>query len=119
MNKIEVVNPLAEMDAEDKKNSFTSNKIIFEDGSTNHHKDIATVTQAAVGTNVTALIGTPNASGNAGSSILNTSPAATDTFPLRVVAVVPETEDSATTFTEVMVKINLHQFNTILGNAVA
>lgn len=91
---------------------------LFKVAVTDASNVITTVTQAAVGTNVTALIGTPSASGNAGSSILSTSPAATNTFPLRVVAVVPETAASATTFTEVMVKINLHQFNTILGNAV-
>ena len=94
-------------------------KALFKVAVTDASNDIATVTQAAVGTNVTALIGTPNISGNAGSSILDTSPAATATFPLRVVAVVPETAASATTFTEVLVKINLHQFDTTTGNAVA
>ena len=43
--KAENVNPVVVTDMEDKKNSFTSNKIIFEDGSTNHDKDIATVIQ--------------------------------------------------------------------------
>jgi hypothetical protein len=80
---------------------------------------ISFVTQAAVGTNVTALAGTANTlSGNSGASILDTSPAATNTFPLRVVAGVPETR-TASGFTEVIVKINLHQYDTILGNAVA
>ena len=81
---------------------------------------ISTVTRAAVGTNVTALAGTPSAiTGNSGQSILNTSPAVTDTFPLRVIDVVPETATGANAFTEVIVKINLHQINTALGNAVA
>jgi hypothetical protein len=81
---------------------------------------IATVTQAAVGTNVTALAGTPSAiTGNSGQSILNTSPADTATFPLRVIDVVPATATGANAFTEVIVKINLHQYNTALGNAVA
>lgn len=81
---------------------------------------ISTVTRAAVGTNVTALAGTPSATtGNSGQSILNTSPAATATFPLRVIAVVPETATGANAFTEVIVKINLHQYNTALGNAVS
>jgi hypothetical protein len=81
---------------------------------------IATVTRAAVGTNVTALAGTPSAAtGNSGASILNTSPAVTATFPFRVIAVVPESAASPTTFTEVIVKINLHQYNTALGNAAA
>jgi len=81
---------------------------------------IATVTKAAVGTNVTALAGTPSAvTGDSAQSILSTSPADTATFPLRVIAVVPETATSATTFTEVIVKINLHQYLTTTGNAVA
>ena len=81
---------------------------------------ISTVTQSAVGTNVTALAGTPSAiTGNSGQSILNTSPADTATFPLRVIDVVKDTAVTATTFCEVIVKINLHQYNTALGNAVA
>jgi hypothetical protein len=66
------------------------------------------------------LAGTPSAAtGNSGASILNTSPADTATFPFRVIAVVPASAASATTYTEVIVKINLHQYNTALGNAVA
>lgn len=81
---------------------------------------IATVTRAAVGTNVTALAGTPSAiTGDSAQSILNSSPADTATFPLRVIAVVPETATGANAFTEVIVKINLHQYNTVTGNAVA
>ena len=81
---------------------------------------ITTVTRAAIGTNVTALAGTPSAiTGNSGQSILNTSPAADATFPIRIIDVVPETATSSTTFTEVIVKINLHQINTALGNAVS
>jgi len=92
----------------------------FKVAVTNSSNVIATVTKSAVGTNVTALAGTPSAiTGNSGQSILNTSPAATDTFPLRVIAVVPETATGANAFTEVIVKINLHQYNTALGNAVA
>ena len=81
---------------------------------------IATVTKAAVGTNVTALAGTPSSiTGDSGQSILNSSPADTATFPLRVIAVVPETATGANAFTEVIVKINLHQYNYITGNAVS
>jgi hypothetical protein len=92
----------------------------FKVAVTSNGSTIATVTRAAVGTNVTALAGTPSAvTGNAAQSILSTSPAATDTFPLRVIAVVPETATGANAFTEVIVKINLHQYLTALGNAVA
>jgi hypothetical protein len=92
----------------------------FKVAVTNSSGAITTVTKAAVGTNVTALVNTPSATtGNSAQSILNTSPAATATFPLRVIAVVPETATSATTYTEVIVKINLHQYNTATGNAVS
>ena len=81
---------------------------------------IATVTQAAVGTNVTALANTPSATtGDAATSILNTSPAADATFPFRIIDVVRDTAITPTTFCEVIVKINLHEYNTALGNAVA
>ena len=92
----------------------------FKVAVTNSSGAISTVTRAAVGTNVTALTNTPSATtGNSAQSILNTSPAADATFPIRVIAVVPETAASATTYTEVIVKINLHQYNTALGNAVS
>jgi hypothetical protein len=81
---------------------------------------IATVTRAVVGTNVTALVNTPSATtGDSAQSILGSSAAADATFPIRVIAVVPDTAVTATTFCEVIVKINLHQYNTALGNAVS
>lgn len=92
----------------------------FKVAVTTNGSTIGTVTRAAVGTNVTALAGTPSAiTGDSGQSILNSSPAADATFPIRVIAVVPETATGANAFTEVIVKINLHQYNTALGNAVA
>jgi hypothetical protein len=92
----------------------------FKVAVTSNGSTVATVTSAAVGTNVTALAGTPSSiTGDSGQSILNSSPADTATFPLRVIAVVPETATGANAFTEVIVKINLHQYNYITGNAVA
>jgi hypothetical protein len=92
----------------------------FKVAVTSNGSTIATVTKAAVGTNVTALAGTPSATtGDSAQSILSTSPDADATFPFRVIAVVPETATGANAFTEVIVKINLHQYNTALGNAVA
>ena len=88
---------------------------VTTDGST-----IGTVGKAAVGTNVTALAGTPSATtGDAATSILNSSPAADASYPFRVVAVVPETATGTDAFTEVIVKINLHQLLSTTGNAVA
>jgi hypothetical protein len=91
---------------------------LFKVAVTDSAGDISSVNASVVGTNVTALIGTPSAvNGDAGSSILDTSPDTDATFPLRVVAVVPETASGADAFTEVIVKINLHQYLTATGNA--
>jgi hypothetical protein len=39
----------------------------------------------------------------------------TATIPLRVIDVVPETATAANTFTELLVKINTHQYNNTTG----
>jgi hypothetical protein len=83
---------------------------------------MATVTQAAVGTNMSVLATAGSTTtGNSSYSVLSTSPAATATFPVRVIAVVPETAPTSTTFSEVIVKINfgIHQYNNATGLAVA
>jgi hypothetical protein len=78
---------------------------------------VTTVTQAAVGTNMSYNLGTGNANtGDSGAFVTAASGANTATLPFRVIAVVPATATSATTFTEVIVKINNHQYNTALGN---
>jgi hypothetical protein len=77
---------------------------------------VTTVTQAAVGTNMSYNLGTGDtASGDSGAFVTAASGANTATLPFRVIAVVPETATSATTFTEVIVKINLHQYNNTTG----
>jgi hypothetical protein len=81
---------------------------------------VTTVTQAAVGTNMSYNLGTgTTATGDSGAFVTAASGANTATLPFRVIAVVPETATSATTFTEVIVKINNHQYNTALGNNLA
>ena len=77
---------------------------------------VTTVTQAAVGTNMSYNLGTGSATtGDSGAFVTAASGANTATLPFRVIAVVPETATSATTFTEVIVKINLHQYNNTTG----
>jgi hypothetical protein len=81
---------------------------------------VTTVTQAAVGTNMSYNLGTGDATtGDSGAFVTAASGANTATLPFRVIAVVPETATSTTTFTEVIVKINNHQYNTALGNNLA
>lgn len=82
---------------------------------------MATVTQNAIGTNMSILATAGSTiTGNSSYSVLSTSPAVTATFPVRVIAVVPESAPSATTFAEVIVKINfgIHQYNNATGLAV-
>ena len=83
---------------------------------------MATVTQAAIGTNMSILATAGSTtSGNSSYSVLSTSPAVTATFPVRVIDVVPESAPSATTYSEVIVKINfgIHQYNNATALAVS
>ena len=83
---------------------------------------MATVTSAAIGTNMSILATAGSTtSGNSSYSVLSTSPALTATFPVRVIDVVPATALSGTTYSEVIVKINfgIHQYNNATALAVA
>ena len=71
---------------------------------------------ASIGANVEVVTGTGDVTtGNSGMSILAGSEAVTGTFPIRVVDVVYATATGANTFPELIVKINLNQFNYTTG----
>ena len=71
---------------------------------------------ASIGANVEVVTGTGNATtGDSGMSVLAGSEAGTAAFPIRVVDVVYETATSSNTFPELIVKINLNQFNNTTG----
>jgi len=53
--------------------------------------------------------------GNSGVSVLAGSEATTATLPVRVISVVPETATGADTFVELIVKINIHQYDNTTG----
>jgi hypothetical protein len=83
---------------------------------------MSTVTAAVVGSNILGVTGTGNANtGDINSSVYGASAAATATHLFRVVAVVPETAASATTYTEVIVKFNgtWHQMLSTTGTALS
>ena len=83
---------------------------------------MATVTQNAIGTNMSILATAGSTTtGNSSYSVLSTSPAVTATFPVRVIDVVEESAPTATTYSEVIVKINfgIHQYNNATGLAYA
>lgn len=77
---------------------------------------VTTVTAAAVGTNMSYNMGTGSTTtGDSGAFVTAASGANTSSLPFRVIAVVPDTNVTATTFCEVIVKINTHQYNNPLG----
>lgn len=77
---------------------------------------VTTVQENAVGTNMSYNLGTGSTTtGDSGAFVTAASGANTAALPFRVIAVVPETATSATTFTEVYVKVNLHQYNNTTG----
>lgn len=71
---------------------------------------------ASIGSNMEIVTGTGNATtGDSGMSVLAGSEAGTAAFPIRVVDVVYATATGADAFPELIVKINLHQFNNTTG----
>lgn len=81
---------------------------------------MATVTQNALGTNMSVLATAGSTTtGNSSYSVLSTSPAVTSTFPIRVIDLIAETSPTPTTYLELIVKINfgIHQYNNATGLA--
>ena len=77
---------------------------------------MSSAAQAAVGSNMSVLAGTGDANtGNSGASVLAGSEATTAGLVVRVIDTVDETKTAADTFVEVVVKINLHQYNNTTG----
>ena len=77
---------------------------------------MSSAARAAVGANMSVLVGTGDtATGNSGASVLAGSEAATAGLVVRVIDTVDETKTAADTFVELIVKINLHQYNNTTG----
>ena len=77
---------------------------------------IGTVGRAVVGSNM-ALVQTAGSTttGDSYVAVLASSTSTTNTLPVRVIDVVPETATGSDAFTEVIVKINTHQYNSTTG----
>jgi hypothetical protein len=77
---------------------------------------VGTVGRAVVGSNM-ALVQTAGntTTGDSYVAVLTTSTSTTNTLPVRVIDVVPETATGADAFTEIIVKINTHQYNSTTG----
>jgi len=77
---------------------------------------MSSAARAAVGSNMSVLAGTGDtATGNSGASVLAGSEAGTAGLVVRVIDTVDETKTAADTFVEIIVKINLHQYNNTTG----
>ena len=80
------------------------------------NSSMSSAARAAVGSNMSVLAGTGDtATGNSGASVLAGSEANTAGLVVRVIDTVDETKTAADTFVEIVVKINLHQYNNTTG----
>ena len=72
--------------------------------------------RAVVGTNLALVLNAGSTTtGNSGFAVTLTGAGTTATIPVRVIDVVPETATAADTYTELLVKINTHQYNNTTG----
>ena len=88
----------------------------FKVAVTNAGSAMSSAARAAVGANMSVLVGTGDtATGNSGASVLAGSEATTAGLVVRVIDTIDETKTAADTFVEIVVKINLHQYNNTTG----
>ena len=77
---------------------------------------MGTATRADVGSNVALVLNAGSTTtGNSAFAVTLTGAGTTATIPIRVIDVVPETATAADTYTELLVKINTHQYNNTTG----
>ena len=89
---------------------------VFKVAVTDSSSDMSNAALAAIGSNVALVQGTGDTdTGNSGVSVLAGSEATTNTLPIRVIDVVKATATAADEFVELVVKINIHQYNNTTG----
>jgi len=76
---------------------------------------IGSVGRTAVGNNSSVILNAGNATSGDSAQAISSSTATTNTLPIRIVDVVPETATAADTYVEVIVKINTHTYNNTTG----
>jgi hypothetical protein len=77
---------------------------------------MGTAGRTVVGTNLALVLNAGNTTtGNSAFAVTLTGAGTAATIPIRVIDVVPETATAADTFTELLVKINTHQYNNTTG----
>ena len=88
----------------------------FKVAVTNSSSVVTSAARAAIGSNMAVVQGTGSTIyGDSGQSVLAGSEATTAALPIRVIDVVPATATGTDTFVELIVKINLHQYNNTTG----
>ena len=89
---------------------------LFQVAVTDSGSAISSAALSAIGANMEVVPGTGSTTtGNSGASVLAGSEVTTAAFPIRVVDVVYATATGSNTFPELIVKINLNQFNNTTG----
>ena len=77
---------------------------------------MGTAARADVGSNVALVLNAGSTTtGNSAFAVTLTGAGTTSSIPIRVIDVVPETATAADTYTELLVKINAHQYNNTTG----
>jgi hypothetical protein len=77
---------------------------------------MSTAGRAVVGTNLALVLNAGSTTtGNSAFAVTLTGAGTTSSIPIRVIDVVPETATAADTYTELLVKINAHQYNNTTG----
>ena len=77
---------------------------------------MGTAARADVGSNVALVLNAGSTTtGDSAFAVTLTGAGTTATIPIRVIDVVPETATAADTYTELLVKINAHQYNSTTG----
>lgn len=77
---------------------------------------VAGVSRDVVGSNMALVQNTGSTTtGDSALAVLSTSSNTTNTLPVRVIDVVPDTKTAADTYVELLVKINTHQYNSTTG----
>jgi hypothetical protein len=77
---------------------------------------MGTAGRTVVGSNLALVLNAGSTTtGNSAFAVTLTGAGTTATLPIRVIDVVPETATAADTYTELLVKINTHQYNNTTG----
>ena len=76
---------------------------------------IAGLGRTAVGQNTSVILNSGNATTGDSKQAISTTTATTNTLPIRIVDVIPETATGSDTFVEFVVKINTHTYNNTTG----